>query len=250
MSRIHRLALVAGAALAVAGAAHAGLNNLPPAGPLALDLAGQALPSGYTQYSTSFTATSASSVVTFVFRHDPGWFAFDDASVTANGGPNLLLDGGFEDAGLGPWTFFAQAGVSHTGFVGNASSVVGQNPWNPPVFDGAHDWLDGSTGGYDGLSQTIATTAGQVYTIAFALDQRLTQDVTATHFQQLSTNGQSGVLGNGIDMLVYGGDAEPSATDPLSPRTPGVPEPASWALMIMGFGFAGAALRARRTAHA
>jgi hypothetical protein len=32
----------------------------------------------------------------------------------------------------------------------------------------------------------------------------------------------------------------------LPPPTPGVPEPATWALMLMGFGAAGAALRSRR----
>ncbi|THD57922.1 choice-of-anchor A family protein [Phenylobacterium sp.] len=38
--------------------------------------------------------------------------------------------------------------------------------------------------------------------------------------------------------------------DPAPPHVPGVPEPAVWALMILGFGFTGAALRRRRAAFA
>ncbi len=83
--------------------AHAApLNNAPPTGPLVLDLAGGTLPSTYTEYSTSSVASSTSSDITFVFRHDPGWFAFDDASVVASGGgSNLLSNGGFESGTLG-----------------------------------------------------------------------------------------------------------------------------------------------------
>jgi hypothetical protein len=246
MSRLHAIAALAAAGLVLGGAARAE-NLLPPAGPLALNLVGQALPTSYTQYSTSFTASSSSSIVTFVFRHDPGWFAFDDASVTASGGStNLLTDGGFE-SGIGPWSYFSEAGVSHTGFVGNDGQGVGSITWFAPVHTGSHDWLDGSTEGYDGLSQTIATVSGQTYDITFWLDQRLTQPVTATTFKELSDNGASGVAGNGIDALVYAGDALPSTTDPLQS---GAPEPDVWALMILGMGGVGASLRASRRGRA
>ncbi|HEY1781404.1 MAG TPA: PEP-CTERM sorting domain-containing protein [Roseiarcus sp.] len=241
MVRLQTATLIA-AGLFFAGAAQAE-NLLPPAGPLALNLAGQPLPTSYTEYSASFTASSSSSIVTFVFRHDPGWFAFDDASVIASGGStNLLSDGGFE-GGIGSWSYFAQSGVSHTGFVGDVGTVVGGIPWSAPVHSGAHDWLDGSTEGYDGLSQTIATVAGQAYEITFWLDQRLTQPVTASIFKELSDNGDSGVRGNGIDALVYAGDALPSTTEPL---TPSVPEPSVWVLMTVGFGFLGLRVRATR----
>jgi hypothetical protein len=246
MMRLRTAAAFAIAALTVAGAARAE-NLAPPAGPLALNLAGQPLPSSYTEYSTSFVASSSSSVITFVFRHDPGWFAFDDASVVADGDTtNLLADGGFE-SGIGPWSFFAQNGVSHTGFVGNDGTAVGGITWNAPVHSGDHDWLDGSTEGYDGLTQTIATTAGQKYDITFFLDQRLTQNVSASHFLELSNNGASGVLGNGIDALVYAGNGLPS---PVETLPPGVPEPAAWALMILGMGGVGASLRSRRRTFA
>jgi hypothetical protein len=217
-------------------------NFFPPSGPLALNLAGQGLPSGYTPYSTSFVASGSTSVITFVFRHDPGWFAFDDASVSTGGGSNLLVNPGFETNSLGGWAYFSQNGVTHTGFVGNASSVVGLIPWHPPVFDGSFDWLDGSTGGYDGITQTIATTAGLTYQISFELNQQLTESVVATKFQETSTNGQSGVLGNGIDVLVYAGNATPS-TDPNS-NLHSTPEPMT--LSLLGGSLIGLSILRRR----
>jgi hypothetical protein len=247
MRAFHTAAVTGALALAaICGVARA--ENLePPAGPLALNLVGQPLPTVYTEYSTAFTATSTTSTVTFVFRHDPGWFAFDDASVSTGGGANLLSNGGFESGSLGAWNYFQQDGVSHTGFVGSVGSVVGGIPWTAPVFDGNHDWLDGSTEGYDGLSQTFATVVGATYDITFWLDQKLTQNVVATTFKQISDNGASGVLGNGIDALVYAGDGTPSTSLPLPS---GAPEPMSWALMILGLGGVGAAMRGSRRVKA
>src|ERR1035437_72019 len=86
---------------AVSFGAQAAQNFGPPPGAI-LDLAGQAVPNAYTNYSVNFTATQASTVITFAFRHDPGYFALDDASVTLfGGGSNLLLNGGFEAGASG-----------------------------------------------------------------------------------------------------------------------------------------------------
>jgi hypothetical protein len=189
--------------------------GFPPSGPVVLDLKGKPLPATYTQYSTTFTATGSSSVIAFVFRHDPGWFAFDDATVSTGAGPNLLTNGGFESGTSAGWTIFSQTSVSSTGKVGHLGSSVGGNPWNPPVFNGNYDWLEGTDAGYDGISQTISTVAGTTYTITFELVQHVTQNVTATTFQQVSTNGGTGVQGNGVDALVYAGATAPS-TDPNS----------------------------------
>jgi hypothetical protein len=212
------------------------LNDYPPAGPLVLNLAGQPLPSVYTEYSASFVATTTSSVITFAFRNDPGWFAFDNVSAfLAGGGPNLLGNDSFQSGTLGAWRYFAQSGISYTGFVGNSSSVVGLHPWNPPVLVGSHDWLDGSTGGYDGISQSVTTTIGDTYDITFWLDQRTTQSVSVTNFQEISTNGQGGVLGNGIDVLVYAGASLPSTTSELG----ATPLPAALPLFATGLGSLG-----------
>ena len=62
------------------------------------------------------------------------------------------------------------------------------------------------------------------------------QFVTAGGKQELVVSGSSGPAGS------FGGTVN------FSPVTAGVPEPASWALMIIGFGSAGALLRRRRHA--
>ena len=52
------------------------------------------------------------------------------------------------------------------------------------------------------------------------------------------------LTGSGGAAATYGGTAN------FSPIVMGVPEPASWALMIIGFGSAGALLRKRRSLFA
>jgi hypothetical protein len=196
----------------------------------------------YTYYSQTFTATQTSTTVTFAFRNDPLSFFFDDASVAlSSGGPNLLADPGFETATVGGnspagWTYLAQSGVQCCdGFVINSYDAVGNvagntnSPGDPN--SGLNFWTDGVTGGYDGLAQTIATTVGDQYTVGFYL-------------------GGDNIYSGGyrpnfdppyLDVYVYAGEAFTSST------FNGVPEPASWALMLAGFAGLGAALRKTRT---
>ena len=70
-------------------------NCAPPLGAI-LDLDGTPIPHTYQQYSVNFTATQASSNISFAFREDPAFLFLDDVSVTTGGGPNLLLNPGFE----------------------------------------------------------------------------------------------------------------------------------------------------------
>ncbi|MBS0360963.1 MAG: PEPxxWA-CTERM sorting domain-containing protein [Proteobacteria bacterium] len=75
-------------------------------------------------------------------------------------------------------------------------------------------------------------------------------DQRATGWVQYTFN----VTATGTDTLTFAGRNVPSwdGVDNVSLTSvaPGVPEPASWALMIGGFGLAGAALRRRRAAAA
>jgi hypothetical protein len=205
--------------------------NLPPpvSGLLIKDLAGTPIISSYTNYTASFTATTALSTVTFVFRHDPGFFGFDDASVTGVGcGANCLTNGGFETGpptgpggGSPGWTYFQQVGVTFLGF----QATSGSN--GLPSHSGAQYWDDGATGGYDGIDQTFSTVPGDTYTVSWFLAEINTNNVTppGNLYQPLCTNGSSGTLCDGIDMLVYAGNG-------LPPN--GAPEPASLALLATG----------------
>src|SRR5579862_2110611 len=77
-------------------------NCAPPPGAL-LDLAGTAVPHSYQPYSVSFTATQASTNLSFSMREDPAFLSLDDVSVvdTTTSSSNLVVNGGFEGGGLG-----------------------------------------------------------------------------------------------------------------------------------------------------
>src|SRR6267143_5528651 len=100
-------------------------NCAPPPGAI-LDLNGQPVPHVYTQFSVMFTATQASTNISFSFREDPAFLGLDDVSVTTGGGPNLLVNGGFESGIVGNnapvgWTYLNSFGAG-------AAGVVSTNP--------------------------------------------------------------------------------------------------------------------------
>ena len=190
-------------------------NCAPPTGAI-LDLNGTPVPHQYQQYTTSFVATGTTTNLSFAFREDPAFLFLDDVSVTTGGGPNLLLNPGFE---LGPvgasaptdWTFLNSFGATFAG-------VVSSN--NP--HSGSNNYYDGAVQAYDGITQAIATTIGATYNVSFWLDD----NGGLTTFSRLSTNGNvTNTGGNGIDLLVYGG---------AIPTLPPIPEPPLYALMAVG----------------
>jgi len=221
MKKVLQFALLATMTLALASQAFAlpctpgnpPTNCDPPPGAI-LDLHGMPIPHSYTQYSVNFVATANSTNISFAFREDPAFLFLDDVSVTTGGGPNLLLNGGFE---LGPldspaptnWTYLNSFGAEFGG------TVVNLNPHS-----GSNAYEDGAVQAYDGITQGIVTTVGSTYTISFWLDD--TSDLTT--FSRLSTNGNvTDTGGNGVDLLVYAG-AVPTIT----------PEPASIELLAVG----------------
>lgn len=132
--------------------------------------------------------------------------------------------------------------------------------WIGPVGDGA---LDGSIGAYDyrltfslaGLNAATATISGLWATDNDGADILINGISTGqtTPFGGFTfhsfTIGSGFVAGtNTLDFIVNNGGGPTGLRVELSgtAAADGIPEPASWALMILGFGGVGAGVRARR----
>lgn len=187
---------------------HASAQNLPPpvSGLEILNLAGSPISGGPVTYGGDFVATSANSTVTFVFRHDPGFFYMDNASVVDSTTPagNLLVNGDFSapapavpGGGAPGWTYFIQAGNLFPGYLGYENGGV---------------WYDGATQAYDGIDQTFATTSGDTYHVSFDLSET---GANVTTYREISNNGNTTTIGgNGIDVVLYAGNGLPPTTVP------------------------------------
>lgn len=203
-------------------------------------------PYAYTQYTTSFVASSTNTTVSFIFRDDPTYISFDDASVTlASGGSNLLADPGFESAA--PYSSFPQGWttISQSNVGGVISSGTPTGDADNP-YDGAYYWRDGIVGAFDGLAQTVPTVVGDTYTVSFYLaeDGNAPDNNGGGGSDVVSedVSGGSYVFGasDGIDAAVYAGAGIPAGFAVA-------PEPSTWALMLTGFALLGGAVRGARS---
>lgn len=202
-------------------------NNSAPAG-ARFALTGLPQSTTFQQFQFSFTATSSSTFLTFAFRNDPQYIALDDVSMTLGGGPNLVVNGGFEAGPNGSstptgWTYLNQYGAS----AGGAVSASGART-------GTFGYYDGAVGSYDAITQSIATTSGSLYNVSFY--ERVTTLSAAGALYRETSGGTAATAA--VDMFVYVGNAVPVASV--------APEPGAWALMIGGFGIVGGTARRRR----
>ena len=161
----------------------------------------------------------------------------------------LVTNGSFES---GNFSGFTQTG--NTGHTGIAAFNVTA---------GAHSAYFGAVGSPGGISQSLATTAGQDYRISFDL---LNQGGTPSFYQILfgtnvlftATNPASFGFTNFSTTATATGASTTLAfsfrNDPaffyldnisVTAIRAAVPEPATWAMMLIGFGAIGAAMRRR-----
>lgn len=183
----------------------------------------------------------------------------------------LILNGDFE-AGLTNWTAVGQVGANTAANYGPCCGTTG----GEPAYSGNHFAAFGSGNivGLSSLSQIIGTVAGASYNLSFlagAFGANTNVVVTsaggATNSFTVTANNNANTtfsshafsfLGSGVDTITFSVNSPPSDnTDALIDNVSvigqaptAVPEPAAWALMIMGFGGVGALVRRRRWALA
>ncbi|HPU14840.1 MAG TPA: PEPxxWA-CTERM sorting domain-containing protein, partial [Polymorphobacter sp.] len=155
-------------------------------------------------------------------------------------------------------TFFADDGASGTVLNGNYvisfSSTTDAVGSGYPVTNVANtaSFYTGNLGGAIGASFSV-TGASYVFNPA---NGNLLMDIVVTNQDNVGNGGgnsynKADYTGIQTSRAVDAGSGVYSGTGALVTEfntSPAVPEPASWALMIAGFGMMGAAMRRRRTA--
>lgn len=184
---------------------------------------------------------------------------------------NLVTNGIFEN-GLAGWTE-TDGNANSTVLLIGASDPVSTNP--SPDAAGSTAAIFQTDTGFNVLSQGVSLIAGHTYSVGFdyvgagyqnpnrfafslTLDgQTLTTlgSSTVSNTQWATTDLLTTATSTGISNLAfvfngYGNYAKDIAIDRvyLIDTTSAVPEPATWAMMIGGFGMVGAALRRKRRA--
>lgn len=179
-------------------------------------------PNVYQQYTYTFTASTSSTQLSFLFREDPDYWSFDDVSLTAaNSSTNLIANPGFENGAVATtngtsqpnsWSLIGSLGLTAAGVL----TEGGQH-------SGSWCWYDGALNGFDGLAQTVATVSGTTYTLKFWLESSGSANNGLLSGIQAPTTSPDTTSSDVTQFLVYEGTLPGGLTvTPPSPL-PGAP---------------------------
>jgi len=171
-------------------------------------------------------AVAAAAVVGAAAPAAAATFPVGSSNFTATAGAGGTFAGAFKNQGIGSGTF------SDVFTFTLPTNGLGSGTVTTSVTDlGSVNDLDFTSVTINDIAAQITKTAGGAFEVAFINNV----PIIAGQLNRLVVNGVS--RGNGA----YGGQAT------FTPVTSAVPEPATWAMMIMGFGVVGYAMRRRRT---
>lgn len=193
-------------------------------------------------------------------------------------GATTITNGSFEVGPSAANGYYAELGFGNTGITGwtvGGNSIDYINPSNPYwVPEDGTRALDLSGSAPGSISQTLATLAGQAYTVSFymagnpdgaPLTKAMSVDVNGAGVQNYSfdASGVTSYANLGWTLETYSfvaagsssvltftdlntGSPYGAALDNVSISSGAVPEPGAWALMLLGIGGVGGMLRAAR----
>ena len=163
----------------------------------------------------------------------------------------------------------AAGGAHAANLISNGTFAAGLTDWTETdsccYFTDANGFHEGAINTNGMLSQTFSDPAGEVLTVSF---DYLGED--SSSYQYVSFDGVivpssevDGVspytaysftlgTGTGLDTITFNGRNNPdyNTLDNVVVTASGVPEPAAWAMMIVGMGLVGSAMRRRKVALA